>query len=212
MSSHLDVITYVIECAAASIGRSFANYWPANDENDPVENNVTLHVAHTLLSDGFSVFAEADHPRRDLAQGIDLFAIAPTRDWFLACEFKKIFRGESVESMSRDVDRLTTFWLRQDYSLEMYGENFAKMSSKCGIGYGVVGGLYWLNASTERTAILDIWTHPDEVDESSIYGEFSQKLYALGAYLPKPPVAIHLPTGNQYFLLSTIFQLPCPVS
>jgi len=212
MTSHFDIITYVIECAATSIGRSFANYWPANDENDPVENNASIHVAHVLLADGFSAFAEADHPDRQLAQGIDLFAVAPANDWFLACEFKKIFRGESIESMSNDVDRLAAFWLRTNYAQEMYGDNFARVASGCKIGYGLVGGLHWLPAKSNRSKILDIWTHPDDVEEESSYGQFAAKLHALGAILPEPPIAIQLPTGNRYYFLSAIFPLPIPAT
>jgi cupin 2 domain-containing protein len=138
---------------ATSLGQSFANYWPADDKNDPVERNVSLHFAHAMLSTGFSAFAEADHPERRTILGIDVFGLAPDNAWFLGCEFNRLYNAETLMSLANDMQRLSSFRPRIAYSSSMYGPTFAVAASCCKGGYGLVGGLHWVSGGKQSSLI-----------------------------------------------------------
>src|SRR4051812_39238168 len=85
------VVSTLAHRTAESLRTSFENFWPSDGagKNDPCEQNVSMHLAHHLLTDGFSVFAEVFHPhvRRQGSKGrIDVLGIAPAGEWFLAFE------------------------------------------------------------------------------------------------------------------------------
>lgn len=204
-------ILALLKHTATSLRKSFANYWPADDRNDPVERNVSLHFAHAMLSAGFSTFAEADHPDRATIRGIDVFGLAPNNTWFLGCEFKRLYSAEKLLSLATDMQRLSSFQPRIDYSPSIYGPTFAAAASCCKQGYGVVGGLHWLAGDKPSSQILDVWISPDNHASNSAYGEVVDRMRTVQAVLPEPLPIIEFPTGGRYYLLAAMFSIPPPL-
>ena len=139
MDENIRAVTGYLGRTASSLGRSFSNYWPADDKNDPVERNVSLHFSHVLLCEGLSVFAEADHPKGRPILGIDIFGLSPCNTWFLGCEFKRLYSAEKLLSLAADVDRLSSFWPRTEYSTKLYGQQVRESTNACKTDFGSVG-------------------------------------------------------------------------
>ena len=201
-----EAIHDIIRKAAKSIGSSFANYWPANGDNDPAEMNVTIHFAHVLLQDGFSVFAEADHPDRKNVQGIDLLGLAPECQWFLGCELKRLYSTEKLTSMRDDLDRLASFWINRGLREKSYGEAVRRSVMSCDTGFGLVAGLHWVTPGSQ-SKIYELWNDPSFDELTGEYLEFRDRIFELdGTWVPPIPVHTFV-AGGSYYLLSAFFEI-----
>jgi len=196
-------ISECLALAGASVGRSFAVYWPAHGVNDACEANLSFHFAHVLLTRQFAVFAEACHPDDDV-RGIDLLGIAPARDWFLAAEFKRLFAG-TLSSLLNDINRLRRFWLNAGPAVRRCGPAVVRVATECQRGYGLVAGLHWVG-SRQRTDILDFWEDQASKDPSTTPEEASQSAQNTRVLWSKPIRVYNYPNGK-YVLLGAILPI-----
>jgi hypothetical protein len=188
METTISIVSDLVETTADTLRKSCENYWPAKDEYDPAERNVSLHFAHAMIAKGFSVFAEARHPNRQKVQRIDLLGLSPENEWFLGCEFKRLYSRSDVSSLIDDLERL------DKYSLQ----------SECHKGFGFVGGLNWVPASKKSSKILDIWKHSEKFsDYPNLSGEFESRK----ARLLSPQFVIEFPKEGRYYLLAAMFPI-----
>ncbi|MEX2175263.1 MAG: hypothetical protein WD872_12955 [Pirellulaceae bacterium] len=186
----------IIRRVAQSIGKSFEVYWPAdeNGANDPKEKNLSFHFAHVLLTDSFFVFAEANHPNH---QGLDLLAISPHRDFFIACEFKRHISNSIADSIP-DLNRVASFSLNQKLRIGRVGENTMQTLSCCRTGIGLVAGLKWTSQSVMK-----------ELDRTT---QFARLIVELKGEIGKPE---HVTRWNcddvtgSYYIQYATFPLPC---
>lgn len=204
-------IAHCLETTAQSLAASFQHYWPADehDKNDPKEQNVAFHLAHVFLDQGFSVFAEANHPNQS-GRRIDLLAIASTGDWFLASEFKRILcnkPGESLGEVLHDLERLEDFWLNTRLKEESVGQHQTDVVQRCERGVGLVCGLLWTPPLPNRSSLLQFWENQGTDGQSDAYQRLQRKLLDLHATWPKPIRAWTTATGGAYYLLAAYFEI-----
>jgi hypothetical protein len=191
--------------SARSLKRSLANYWPADHEsrNDIAERNLSLHFAHAMLCQGFSVFAEADHPDSDSVgiQGIDLLALSPANDWFLAFGAKRIFSFLRIASVLADVERLASFWLNHKLDFD---DSICSIVRGCNLGVGIVGGLSWLSESESK--IYAFWDNPQDWlgDERGI--QLHRRIKELNGTWMKP-FHVRKYLSGEYYLLAAYFPI-----
>lgn len=197
-------IGLLVSEAAASIRRSLDIYWPADAEgrNDACEANLSVHLGHILLSRNFSVFAEVDHPNDDV-RGIDLLGISPGNQWFLACEFKRLYSEATLLSMLVDVDRLSRFWLNTGLKAERCGEDVVRIARGCSQGYGLVAGLNWVKG---RNRFTELWNHHSSAGHAGVCESFRQKLIEMGAIWSAVPVRAYGKLGS-YVWLNAFFPI-----
>jgi len=208
MDSHNEMINELLDLTAKSLERSFEMYWPANDRNDPAERNLSLHFGHSLLTKDFFVFAEAKHQQPQIL-GIDMFAIAPDRSWFLGCEFKRLSSIVRLSSLASDIKRLCGFIPRTAYSTAVFGPMPSEVAACSKDGYGLVAGLHWVSHHRSSTRLLDFWTDHEALDLKGGYAKAATTMRTAKAQLLSPIVVIERPTGSRYYLLAASFPI-CP--
>jgi hypothetical protein len=175
--------------------------------------------------DEFAVFAEADFPREVLEhenRKVDVLGISLSSKWFLACEFKQINDknsggklGDKLKGLLLDIERLETFWLRKDFPRGQYDEEVYRVGSNCESGYGLVGGLYFVEAN-ENPAMLRFW-QDHTLDTKTLFprGKIAETLDKIVEKLSRSdadwvePLLVHTfpPTQNKYYLLCAFFRI-----
>jgi hypothetical protein len=198
-------IANFLQQTAKAIGNSYSHYWPADEakRSDAAQRNVALHLAHVLLNQNFSVFAQANHPEPPM--NIDLLGIAPSQDWFLVCECQRLYGAGRLQCVLDDVQRLETFWLSARLTIEACGEHVVRLADHCECGYGVVAGLHWVPEPAGRTKLFEFWR--DRRGKGRVYEAFAQKLAELNADW-QPPILVRRFDGRgAYYLLSCFFRI-----
>lgn len=186
---------------AASLRSSLDIYWPSDVafRNDPSERNLSLHYAHTLLSRGFAVFAEAHYPAAcQDATFLDILAIAPGGDFFVVGEFKKHAKGAGMTASAWDVDRLLKFDLHRGLAEPRWSKQRAAISANCKRGIGIVAGLKW--AAAGRIPQFD----------RGASKAFSARLALLGGIIGEPLLVRESPGNGAYYLQYAAFPIAPP--
>src|SRR5580658_8562439 len=86
----IETIRRLIVSAATSLRASFATYWPTFGDTGAHERNISLHIAHACLAEGYAVFGES-HADGSANERFDLVAIAPQRTHVIVGEFKQLW-------------------------------------------------------------------------------------------------------------------------
>lgn len=195
---------------AQSLVESYSHLWPAADPiSRSLERNISLHLAHVLMEERFAVFAEAPHP--DVDQGtLDLLAIAPSQDWFLACQWLRFpypdEDSKTDDEMPQAWARVQSFWLSNRLLIPACEKDLGRLAQHCEHGFVVLGGMHW---------IAD--TAPDQTLPRGWQSGPNQGLEPLeGVNLPAPPLrsspqAIrlrHLPGQGTCYLVYRWLELP----
>jgi len=205
--SNEEKIRRYLRQTATVIGQSYAQCWPADDpqNREAAKSNISLHFAHVLLNEHFSVFANAKHAD-ETADAIDLLGISPAQDWFLACQFCRLYDARHLGGMLQDVSRLETFWLSRRLAIDACGEHISRVAKHCECGYGLVAGLHWVPESAHDTDVLRYWTALEHGDAA--FNELKNKLDDLNAVRLAPISVRHDAGRGSYCLLPACFQLP----
>lgn len=190
-------ICSLIRDVADSIAASLEVYWPADafSRNDPAEKFLSFHFAHILLTEGFAVFAEADHPGVDdwVIRGIDLLAISPQRDYFIAAEFKR----HTYRSMKRsidDIERVERFQLNKDLNSESLGREPTRVLESCQTGIGLIAGLNWVQGP--------------KTDYKIVQDNFTLKVDEKDGFVGAPEFVYEYPTGSYYLHYACLNSSP----
>lgn len=195
-----------LQSTAESLKDSFDNFWPSDTagKNDPCEQNVAFHFAHTLLSDGFSVFAEANHPHE--AHGrIDLLALNPGQNWYLAVEFKKIWSG-TQEALRDDLNKLEQYWL-SEFDSDTFGQRRIESVKHNERGIGMVAGLLWV-LNSDTSPLLEFWKTQGKSGGIKYANELLEIADRLNCVWLKPVKAWQETNGSKYYLLALAFDIP----
>ncbi len=190
---------------AKAIGHSYSHYWPADEalRSDAAQRNISLHIAHVLLSQNFSVFAQANHSQPPTH--IDLLGIAPSQDWFLACKFQRLYSTGRLQSVLDDVQRLETFWLSPRLTIEACGAHVARMANHCDCGYGLTAALHWVPDPVGSTKLFEFWR--EHRGKGRVYEALAKKLTDLNADWQPPIVVQRFDGRGAYYLLSCFFRI-----
>lgn len=109
MDSTLKLVEDVVRAAASSLGKSLGSYWPTCGDQGAHERNISLHVAHAFLNEGYATFGESHGEKKGAKVRFDLVAISKSQDHIIACEFKQLWTSSEAESMKEDFHRLNEF-------------------------------------------------------------------------------------------------------
>ncbi len=198
------IIEDVLQSTANSLSKAMDVYWAADaaGANDLPERNLSLHFAHQLMCRDFSLYAEANHPEKKIngreVQGIDMLAISPDRDYYLACEFKN-YVGHTMHLSQDDLDRVATFDLNRNFASEIMLPNRKETLKKCAEGFGLVAGLTWMYGADPKINLSTSQNHKP----------FEEKVKKLdGRVLKEIPLNKHEAKGR-YFLLSALLPAAC---
>lgn len=108
--SVLDEVEMRLKEAAESLRASFSLYWPTWGKTGAHERNISLHVAHAFLRNGYAAFGES-HSDGSAHSRFDVVAV--TRNHVIACEFKQLWTPSKAtgdkNSMEADFGRLSLF-------------------------------------------------------------------------------------------------------
>lgn len=193
---------------ATVMGQSYAQCWPADapEKRKSAASNISLHFAHVLLNEHFSVFANAEHADAAI-DAIDLLGISPAQDWFLACQFSHLYSVDQLGEMLEDLNQLETFWLSRRLAIDACGEHISRVAKHCESGYGLAAGLHWVSESDHSNDLLEFWTARLPGDHR--LDEFTRKLDGLGGAVRLAPVSVRHDAGRgSYCLLAVSFRLP----
>jgi hypothetical protein len=91
-----------------SLRESFAVYWPTFGDTGAHERNVSLHLAHSFLGNGFEVFGEG-HCDGSANRRYDLVAYDRRDRFFVVTECKQLWSKETVRDMHNDLERIQKF-------------------------------------------------------------------------------------------------------
>ena len=198
-------IQRLLRLTAESLAESYSHCWPAHADGPkrPAECHICLHLAHVLLSEKFTVFAAAVHP--DATQeDIDLVGIAPSQDWFLACQTNQLVDSRSLQKWLPEVQRLESFWLNDGLTIEACSEHIQRLAKHCHAGYGLAVGGHWVvEAGTE---LLDYWSKRSAKVRRG--DEFAEKLAELGAEWYEPMAVRQYEGRGTFYLLGATFRIP----
>jgi hypothetical protein len=163
-----------------------------------------------MLGEGFAVFGEADYPPGALGTRVDVLGIELACNWFLACEVDKLWGSEDkiLQRMQDGLRRLQTFWLRKEFPPSHFWEGAYRAVSECQLGYGLMGGLYWVEKGSE-SAVLRFFQQPEQEARNEAERKFTGSLKGLNGFCVQPPLVRESPRG-QYYLLSACFPIPQP--
>ncbi len=135
----------IMKDTADNLFRSFDTYWPfrvsngSNLGSDPDEKNLTIHLARVFLCRGYSVYAECPYP--GTKEDLDLLAIDPSRELFIACELKKA-KNENTDG-PKDSEKIKKYWLTNLAMEESINPIRASNGKICKTGYALVARVIW---------------------------------------------------------------------
>jgi len=194
-------IERIVRRGAASLAESVHFYWPsAKLQNEIPERNITLHLAHAFLSEGFLTYGEA-HPDGSADSFLDLLALQPHQKVVVACEFKRLYGDERyAQAVVNDAQKVLAFKMQQSPALR-------HPELEVTHGFGLLAAITWLeNYARWFTTQEDAPTDPTR-------GAFGQ----LHAALPSETIwnAYALSDGRDeagkrrtHWLVYALFPLP----
>lgn len=211
---HDELLQRYLTRTAQSMAESYSHLWPDADVmSRSLERTLSLHLSRVLMEERFAVFTEAPHPDSSTSP-VDLLGIAPSQDWFLACQWLRFDSQETVENARREyveaLARLHRFWLSQRLVIPACRKDLARLANHCEHGFAVLGGIHWTTESAED-ATLPIGCQV-EVDERS---ELAQSESVSPVPSLSRPVSIRLrsfPGQGTAFLVYRWLALPRPAS
>lgn len=146
---------------AQSLVETYSHLWPAADPvSRSLQRNISLHLAHVLMEERFAVFAEAPYPAED--QGtIDLLAIAPSQDWFLACQWLRFPNPEEPRATDDETPqawaRVQSFWLSDRLLIPACKKDLGRLAQHCEHGFIVLGGIHWIADANQDQTLPRSW-------------------------------------------------------
>lgn len=105
MISDKEKIEIIIRNGYISLSESLYQYWPLPDDdyrNEISEGNLNIHLAHSLLNKGYSVFSEY---RLNEREHYDLKAVSQDKSHEIIIECKRFLKTDST-SVSNDITRM----------------------------------------------------------------------------------------------------------
>lgn len=107
-------IERIVNRGLDSLRNSLDVYWPAINENDMTERNLSIHVAHSFIQSNWGVYGEASFPK-SADKRLDLLALHEETNTFVAAESKILPDGNRAMGLATDVERIKTFKPITDY-------------------------------------------------------------------------------------------------
>ncbi len=105
MINKLEKIEKIVRKGYLSLSESLYQYWPLpedDDKNEISESNINIHLAHSFLDLGYSVFAE--HRLND-KEHYDLKVVSPNKEYDIIIECKRFLKTDST-GISTDIERM----------------------------------------------------------------------------------------------------------
>ncbi len=198
---HLDQMLSFVRRAAQGMSASYGHCWPASS-GQRVEPNLTLHLAHVLLSRDFAVFAEAAHPD-ERSPSIPLVGVSPNQDWFIACDLRGFQEHNALSEMSASIESVRGFWLGPRLAIASCSEHILRVAQYCQHGYAMTAGLHWSNST--HSPLLQFWRAPAE--DNTEKQQFISKLDRLSTVWPEPLLVYSDPIRGVCHLLSVLFPI-----
>jgi hypothetical protein len=210
-SDHRSQVCEFLKRTTQTLAASLSAYWPSDSlgRNDPAEQNLVIHFGHQLLTANFAVFGEGLQWRT--TGRIDLVALAPADDWFLAFEAKRLLCNkpqECADSILADVRRLRNFWLSDHKEGEWLGTGRERAALRCRTGIGIVGGLLWSRRGMP-SPLLD-FSNGHGKHPNGRFEMLSRELIDAEATLPTPMLTWQKKRHGQYHLLAAYFVVANP--
>ena len=196
-----------VQDTARSISESLSHCWP-KDEDNSIGRNVALYFGHALLSQNFSVVVGAPH-EDEHQQPVDLLAIAPGQDWFLAGDFFRLQGADAAQSLQDHIAKLTSFWLSPKLTIEPCRLHLVGLAEHCAGGYALLTGWHWLPDGTEDSEPLACWQ--GGTTSHSSWSGCRESLDALQARWLKP-ILLHQDASGQHLLMPVWFRIPRPAA
>jgi hypothetical protein len=106
-------IEAIVRNGIRSFFKSLENYWPAINENDMSERNITAHVCHSFLQHGWFTYAEVSFPFR-ADRRLDMLALNRRTRSLVAIESKRLDAGVNAAKFASDAKRIKRFRLMED--------------------------------------------------------------------------------------------------
>jgi hypothetical protein len=130
-------IERIIRRGASSLAESLQFYWPSSTpENEVLERNISVHLAHAFLTSGFFAYTEA-HTKGRKDRFIDLLVVEPRAKLSLVGEFKRLYRHQEARKMVKDLDRLLAFEMQIGSRLRHPGLEIERH-------FGVLAAMTWI--------------------------------------------------------------------
>ncbi len=102
-------IERILRKGAASLAESLQFYWPSSTpENEALERNISMHLAHAFLTADFFAYTEA-HTAGRTDRFVDLLVLQAAEKISVAGEFKRLYRHYEARKMLTDLDKLLAF-------------------------------------------------------------------------------------------------------
>ena len=206
-----------LQDARRSWTASYSHCWPAEPPLAPSlgsefqSRHLALHLGHVVLNRNFSVFLDVRHPGFP-RQPLDLLALSPGQDWFLACRFPTLQGSGAVASVAQSARQLATFWLGPHLTIPACRSYIGRVARHCQRGYGLVAGSHWVLETSlpetflpETSDVLDLWRRQEAGQPSDpSFGD----AFPPGAQWPSPALLGQFPGVGSCYLLCVYFPLP----
>jgi len=199
-------IQQLVQQTAASLAESYSHYWPADGDGgkSSVVRHISMHLVHIMLSEKFSVFTGAVHPDAT-KKDIGVVGIAPSQDWFLACQLKQLDDSKSLQEWLPEVCCLESFWLNDGLTIQACSQHIHRLASHCQAGHALALAGHWVCDSLAGTELLDSWSnHGTPVKWAA---EFAKQLGELSAEWFEPVAVRYYEGRGTYYLLGATFRI-----
>lgn len=194
----------LVQLTAESLAESYSHSWPADKEGAPHPSYLCLHLAHVMLCEKFTVFAGAAHPE-PAQDDIDLVGVAPSQDWFVACQLKPFVDRESLQEWLPEVRRLRSFWLSGQLTIEACGEHIHRLARHCQAGHALAVAGHWAVEEDPDPELLAGWRN--QGTQAGGGGEFAENLAAWNAQWFEPIAVRQYDGRGTFYLLGATFRI-----
>lgn len=104
-TAHIERIT---RRGAHTLRDALWEFWPGYEKNEMAERNLTVHVAHAFMQEGFVSYQEVPL-QSGTKEHLDLMLWHPQRRILVACEAKRFYSVGKATEIQADVERLLRF-------------------------------------------------------------------------------------------------------
>jgi hypothetical protein len=193
---------YLIQMGQA-MSHAYSHSWPAGDDV-VLQRDISLHLAHVLLGERFSVFTDppSSGPTN---RTIPLLAVAPSQDWFLACDFRVLHDLASLPPMLESTRSLQSYWLGTELTVPACRPFVQRVAEHCQAGIGLMVCLHRVPDGVPTTEILDFWKSHTQREPGADQSPLN--FAPLEADWMEPFVVQRFPKYENYYLLSLFFPI-----
>ena len=204
----ITLLNRIAKRTAHTIDRALARYWPASAHANAPEALLTQHLAHHLMNDGFLTIPEVRYPDHSTTERLDLLAISPAADWYIAIETKLLNHAGQLDLLLSDIRRLRRFALVPDHLYALPSDLHDTPPAPTH-AVGLAAGLLWVGKHERPFSLRALWeANPDA---PPISDATRAELDALSPSFLPLLTAFHAQTGR-YELALIAFDIPSPVA